>query len=49
MIDFNFSCFCERGWIGLYCNIVDYCYSLFCSEYGRCKNKCDLYNCICDF
>lgn len=36
------------SWLGLFCNVYDYCYSLLCGEYGMCQNKFNLYYCFCD-
>lgn len=44
----NFSCFCEKGWIGEKCEMeINECNFYFCKNNGMCMDFDGFYNCIC--
>ncbi|KRX99572.1 Uncharacterized protein -like protein 2 [Trichinella pseudospiralis] len=43
----GYTCFCNPGYIGEYCELIDYCASNPCPKNSTCKNKFDSYGCIC--
>ncbi|RWS23895.1 hypothetical protein B4U80_02642 [Leptotrombidium deliense] len=47
---FNFSCLCQNGYTGKYCeNIIDNCKPNPCLNAGLCRSHIGDYNCICAF
>ena len=46
----GFSCECNPGFIGEYCDETDHCFGVTCSENGYCENSPEAftYTCVCD-